>query len=146
MKYIKPIVVVVVCLMSTQIVHTKVDKYRFFQFFSVSGQSLSYDEENALSINNDLDKYKPGQLRFKLISEDKALMRNVVTKEEVTCDVIKRPNSFVIIEDNDAKIQNHFIIYNDWYNEQEGYKCIYIQYDNADQKVITSYIGIARTL
>ncbi|RKU13611.1 hypothetical protein C6502_04400 [Candidatus Poribacteria bacterium] len=146
MKYIKPIVVVVLCLIFTQIVHTKVDKYRFFQFFSVSGQSLSFDEENALSINNDLDKYKPGQLRFKLISEDKALMRNIVTKEEVTCDVIKRPNSFVIIEDNDAKIQNHFIIYNDWYNEQEGYKCIYIQYDNSDQKVITSYIGIARTL
>ena len=146
MKYIKSILVVVLCLIFAQIVYTKVDKYRFFQFFSVSGQSLSFDEENALSINNNLDKYKPGQLRFKLISEDKAVMRNIITKEEVTCDVIKRPNSFVIIEDHDAKIQNHFIIYNDWYNEQEGYKCIYIQYDNADQKIITSYIGIARTL
>ena len=146
MKYIKSILVVVLCLIFTQIVYTKVDKYRFFQFFSGSGQSLSFDEENALSINNNLDKYKLGQLRFKLVSEDKAVMRNIITKEEVTCDVIKRPNSFVIIEDHDAKVQNHFIIYNDWYNEQKGYKCIYIQYDNGEQKVITSYIGIARTL
>ena len=84
MKYIKSILVVVLCLIFAQLVYTKVDKYRFFQFFSVSGQSLSFAEENALSINNDLDKYKLGQLRFKLISEDKAVMRNIITKEEVT--------------------------------------------------------------
>ena len=146
MKYIKSILLVVLCLIFTQIVHTKVDKYRFFQFFSVSGQSLSFDEENALSIDNNLDHYELGQLRFKLISDDKALLRNIKTKKEVICDVIKRPNHFLFIEDKDSNIQNHFIIYNDWYNEQEGYKCIYIKYNNLDQKVIVSYAGIARTL
>ena len=146
MKYIKSILLIVLCLIFTQIVYTKVDKYKFFQFFSVSGQSLSFDEKNALSIDNNLDAYKSGQLRFKLISDDKALLRNIITKDEVICDVIKRPNHFLIIEDNDSNIQNHFIIYNDWYNEQEGYKCIYIKYNNIDQKVIMSYIGIARTL
>ncbi len=146
MKYIKSILVIVLCLIFTQIVYTKVDKYRFFQFFSVSGQSLSFDDQNALSIDNNLDTYKLGQLRFKLISDDKALLRNIKTKEEVICDVIKRQNSFLFIEDSDSNIQNHFIIYNDWYNEQKGYKCIYIKYNNLDQKVIVSYAGIARTL
>ena len=146
MKYIKAILLIVLCLIFTQIVHTKVDKYKFFQFFSVSGQSLSFDEENALSIDNNLDHYELGQLRFKLISDDKALLRNIKTEKEVICDVIKRPNHFLFIEDKDSNIQNHFIIYNDWYNEQEGYKCIYIKYNNLDQKVIKSYTGIARTL
>ena len=127
MKYIKSILLIVFMLIFTQVVYTKVDKYRFFQFFSVSGQSLSFDDENPLSVDNNLDTYKLGQLRFKLISDDKTLLRNIKTKEEVICDVIKRQNSFLFIEDSDSNIQNHFIIYNDWYNEQEGYKCIYIK-------------------
>ena len=146
MKYIKSILLIVLCLIFTQIVYTKVDKYRFFQFFSVSGQSLSFDDENALSIDNNLDTYKLGQLRFKLVSDDKAVLRNIITKKEVNCDVIKRPNNLLIIEDTDSNIQNHFIIYNDWYDKQKGYKCIYIKYNNLDQKAIVSYIGIARTL
>jgi hypothetical protein len=145
MKFVKLFLLIALCFVSIQIAYTKVDKYKFFQLISITGQSLSFNKENELFIDNNINVYEHGQLRFKLISDSKAVLKNIKTNKEVICDVVKRQNSIFIIEDNESNIQNCLIIYNDWYKEKKGYKCIYIKYDNNIQKTITSYIGVSRT-